>query len=91
MKTLYKNESENYCSETFLHNEQKFKVVSKNGNAYYYLDVYIYTQNGELAEIACKDDIKDVRYISHLCDYVEWVEYSLKNIKLAKEYVQAIY
>ena len=91
MKTLYKNENPSYCSETFLHNEQKFKIVSKNGNCYYYLDVYIYTQNGDLAEIACKDDIKDIIHVDYHHDDERRVKYSLRNIKLAKEYVQAIY
>lgn len=91
MITLYKNETPDYCSETFLHNDQKFKIVSKNGNCYYYLYVYIYTQNGNLADIATKEDIKGIIHIDYHDDDEERIEFSLKNIKLAKKYVQAIY
>lgn len=91
MKTLYKNETASYCSETFLHNDQKFKIVSKNGNCYCYLSVYIYTQNGELAEIATKADLKGIIHIDYHYDDEKRIEFSLKNIELAKKYVQAIY
>jgi len=91
MKSLYKNYSYDYCSETVSFNGNKFKIKSKNGNSYCSTTIYIYTKNGDLAEIACSSDLNGHNYVSYVSSEETRLKETLENIELAKKYIEAIY
>ena len=91
MKSLYKNCNYNYCSETVSFNGNKFKIESKNGNSYCRTIIYIYTKNGELAEIACGSDLNGHKYVNYVSSEEKRLKETLENIELAKKYIKAIY
>ena len=91
MKSLYKKSKYDYCSETVSFNGNKFKVVSKNGNSYCSTTIYIYTKNGELAEIACSSDLNGHNYVNYAYSEQTRLKETLENIEIAKKYIKAIY
>ena len=91
MITLYKNHKPSYCSEIVEHNDNKFKIVSENGNCYCYLNIYVFTSTGELAQIANRWDIQNSICVSYILDKDRRLAESIRNIELAKEFILAIY
>lgn len=90
MKTLYHNESKSYSSETVEHNGKKFKISTENGNGYSRTKIELYTDNG-LATIANGGDISGIIKVSYLDSGYERLTGSLRNIQLAKKYIEMIY
>ncbi|MBP5457833.1 MAG: hypothetical protein J6Y37_15185 [Paludibacteraceae bacterium] len=87
MKKLVSNESGSYCSETVEHNGRKFKVVSRSGNAYSHLEVYVYTVDGGLALIANEYDIPGYKYVDYVLSEMLRLPLHKGNVKAAEDYI----
>jgi hypothetical protein len=93
MKVLVKNESAGYSSETIqdVDSNLKFKIVSENGNAYSYLRIYIYTNNGDIALVANEYDIPDYREINYIDNDARRQEGNKKNLIAAEKYIKKVW
>jgi hypothetical protein len=93
MKVLVKNESAEYSSETICDVERnlKFKIVSQNGNAYSYLRIYIYTNNGDIALVANEYDIPDYMEINFIDNDARRQEGNKKNLIAAEKYIKKVW
>ena len=91
MKTLYKKEKFNYCSEVVEHKGKKYKIVAENGNCYSRVCVYVFTKNEDLGLIASEFDINDIRVVDYLDNDEKRLRDSQWNILCAKEYIKLIY
>lgn len=92
MKTLYKKESAEYCSEVVTYKGNKFKVVSiTKFGVPVSVSVYIFTQNGDIAVIATHEDMNNILKMETFIPNKEKLEINKNNIAVAKAYIKAIY
>ena len=91
MKKLITKFNYDYCSEVVAFNGKKFKIVSSNDNSYSRLNIYVFTNNGDLALIANRDDVPNYLYVDYIKTKDERLELSLKNIAAAEKYIKAVY
>ena len=91
IKVLVKNESAIYSSETIMFGDKKFKIVAENGNAYSRLNVYMYTQNGDLCQVAYSGDIPNYEYVYFISSDNVRLFGNRKNIKAAEEYIKKVF
>lgn len=87
-----RNESPSYSSETVvLVGGEKYKIVAENGNAYSRLNIYRYTCNGDLGQIACCYDIPNYKYVSYIRSDASRIEGNRKNMEAAEEYIKKVF
>lgn len=91
IKVLIKKESAKYSSESILFGDNKFKIVAENGNAYSRLNVYMYTQNGDLCQVACSGDIPNYENVNYISSDNMRLFGNRKNIKAAEEYIKKVF
>jgi hypothetical protein len=65
--------------------------VSQNGNAYSYLRIYIYTNNGDIALVANEYDIPDYREINYIDNDARRQEGNKKNLIAAEKYIKKVW
>lgn len=86
------NQSPAYSSETVVNaSGDKFKIVSENGNCYSRLNIYAYTRNGDIALVACKDDIPNYRRVDYIDNEARRQEGNRKNLLAAEEYIKKVW
>ena len=87
-----RNESPSYSSETIvLIGGEKYKIVAENGNAYSRLNIYRYTCNGDLGQIACCYDIPKYKPISYVWSDASRLAGNRKNMEAAEEYIKKVF
>ena len=87
-----KNESPSYSSETVvLVGGEKYKIVAENGNAYSRLNIYRYTCNGDLGQIACCFDIPNYKRVDYIWDDSRRLAGNQKNMEAAEEYIKKVF
>ena len=91
MKTLHRKVSPSYSCEVVTYKDNKFKIVAENGNSYCHLDIYVFTQNGDLEEIANFKDFNNAKYVDYARDDERRLNDSVYNIKVAEDFIKAIY
>ena len=91
IKVLVSNESASYSSETIEYNDNKLKIVAQNGNAYSHLNVYVYTNNNGLCQIANEYDIPGYKSVDYISDNTVRMNGNERNIKAAENYITKIF
>jgi hypothetical protein len=95
MKTLISNYLPNYSSEVVKFRtdgeDVRFKIVSENGNSYYYLTIAIQTRNRNFENVATFGDIPNVTKIQYHWDDEKRIQVAKENIKLAKKYITKVF
>jgi hypothetical protein len=95
MRTLIENYLHHYSSEVVKFRtdgeDVRFKIVSENGNSYYYLTIAIQTRNRNFENVATFGDIPGVIRIQYHWDDRERIRLAKENIKLAKEYITKVF
>ena len=87
-----KNESPSYSSETVvLVGGNRYKIVAENGNAYSRLNIYRYTRNGDLGQIACCYDIPNYNRVDYFWDDSRRLAGNRKNMEAAEEYIKKVF
>ena len=87
-----RNESPSYSSETIvLIGGEKYKIVAENGNTYSRLNIYRYTCNGDLGQIACCYDIPNYKRVDYILDDSRRIAGNRKNMEAAEEYIKKVF
>lgn len=87
-----RNESPSYSSETIvLVGGDKYKIVAENGNCYSRLNIYRYTCNGDLGQIACCYDIPKYNPVSYVWSDASRLAGNRKNMEAAEEYIKKVF
>lgn len=95
MRTLIENYLPHYSSEVVKFRTDgenvRFKIVSENGNSYYYLTIAIQTRNRNFENVATFGDIPGVTKIQYHWDDEKRIQVAKENIKLAKKYIIQVF
>ena len=91
MTTLAKNTTPSYCSEYISYNGNKYKIVVRNGNAYFEVFIYRLTNNGDFAVIANVNDIPNITRINYVWDDNRRMECAKENLEKAKEWLKSVF
>lgn len=91
IKTLVSKETPQIVSRTIQYNEHKFKIVAENYNSNWKVRIYIHTNTGELSQIADKEDIPGVEYVSYCSSDDVRLKGNLTNVAAAEKYIKLIY
>lgn len=95
MRTLIENYLPHYSSEVVKFRTDgenvRFKIVSENGNSYYYLTIAIQTRNRNFENVATFGDIPGVTQIQYHWDKEKRIQVAKENIKLAKKYIIQVF
>jgi hypothetical protein len=97
IKTLVSKETPQIVSRTIQYNEHKFKIVAENYNSNWKVRIYIYTNTGELSQIADKEDIPktldipETEYVNYFRTDRLRLKVNLANVAAAEEYIKLIY
>lgn len=91
IKVLVKKEDARYSSETVEYAGNKFKIVSENDNAYSHLRIYIYTNNGDIANVANEFDIPCYKRVNYVWDAEERLAGNKANIAAAEKYIKKVW
>ena len=91
METLAKAEHPTHCSEYVEHNEKKFHIVARNGNAYSHLEIDIITQEGVPHRIANEYDIQGYKHVNYIGNESTRIAESKANITAAKNLIKKVF
>ena len=95
MRTLIENYLPQHSSEVVKFRTDgenvRFKIVSENGNSYYYLTIAIQTRNRNFENVATFGDIPGVTKIQYHWGDEKRIQAAKENIKLAKKYIIQVF
>lgn len=69
----------------------RFKVVAKNYNCGWNVDIYMQTKNYEFAKVACEDDIPGTDYVNYCSSEVNRIEGNEDNIDAAIKFIENVF
>lgn len=90
IKTLAKNSRDGYASEIVLSNFDsgtRFKIEVEYGNYYSRMKLLIQTKNYDFSIFATGDDIDGFERMNYVRSYEQNYPIMMKNIELAKDYI----
>lgn len=91
IKVLVKKESAKYSSETLLWKERRYKIVAENDNCYSHLKVFVYTNNGDICQVANEHDIPCYEKVDYIYDDSTRICGNRRNITAAEEYIRNVF
>lgn len=69
----------------------RFKIVAKNYNAGWNVDIYMQTKNYEFVKVACEDDIPGTDYVAYYASEVKRIEGNEDNIDAAIKFIENVF